>query len=102
LLTLGFSTDQDGVLIKDRYPGRFDDLVQGEAVRLGEQFQVAGKWCSFVAVASNDAEIATPNQRERDLPNEYSNLDFSGKYICSLATLRQFPFDGCIPITQLD
>jgi len=50
--------DQNDILIKDRYPSCFDDLVQREAVRLGEKFQVAGKWCSFVAVAANDKEIA--------------------------------------------
>jgi hypothetical protein len=27
-------------------------------VRLGEKFQVTGKWCSFVAVAANDKEIS--------------------------------------------
>jgi Vault protein inter-alpha-trypsin domain/von Willebrand factor type A domain len=50
--------DQNGVLIKERYPSCFDELVKKEAVRLGEKFQIAGKWCSFVAVAANDKEIA--------------------------------------------
>lgn len=49
--------DQNGKLVKDRYPSSFEDLVRKEAVRLGEKFQVAGKWCSFVAVSSNDKEI---------------------------------------------
>lgn len=48
--------DQDCMLVKDKYPSRFDDLVEREAVRLGEQFQIAGKYCSFVAVAANDKE----------------------------------------------
>jgi von Willebrand factor type A domain len=55
--------DQNGVLIKDRYPSCFDDLVKREAVRLGEKFQIAGKWCSFVAVAANDKEIAEKEDR---------------------------------------
>jgi hypothetical protein len=50
--------DQAGHLVKDRYPSRFENLVQREAVRIGEKFQVAGKWCSFVAVEGNDAEIS--------------------------------------------
>ncbi|KAL8869343.1 MAG: hypothetical protein Q9198_007913 [Flavoplaca austrocitrina] len=29
-------------------------MVQREAVRIGVQFQVGGKWCSFVAVKDND------------------------------------------------
>ncbi|KAK0337788.1 hypothetical protein LTR94_002881 [Friedmanniomyces endolithicus] len=46
------STDFDGpeVAVKERYPSRFDELLEREAVRLGEKFQVAGKWTSFVAV----------------------------------------------------
>jgi hypothetical protein len=44
--------DQAGLSVKDRYPSRFEELVKQEAVRLGEKFQVAGKWCSFVAVSA--------------------------------------------------
>jgi len=50
--------DQNGILIKDRHPSCFDELVKKEAIRLGEKFQIAGKWCSFVAVVANDKEIA--------------------------------------------
>jgi hypothetical protein len=46
-----------GQLLKERYPGQFPDMVQREAVRLGVQFQVGGKWCSFVAVEANDDSI---------------------------------------------
>ena len=56
--------DQAGILVKDFHQSRFEDLVQREAVRLGEQLQVAGKWCSFVAVEANDAEIAGAKQAE--------------------------------------
>ncbi|TXT11179.1 hypothetical protein VHUM_01930 [Vanrija humicola] len=42
--------DANGSSIKDKYPGRFDDLVKREAVRLGVTYQVGGKWCSFVAI----------------------------------------------------
>jgi hypothetical protein len=50
--------DQRGKLVKDRYPSCFDELVEKEAVRLGEKFQIAGKWTSFVAVNANEEEIA--------------------------------------------
>lgn len=50
--------DQNGILIKDKHPSCFDELVKKEAIRLGEKFQIAGKWCSFVAVVANDKEIA--------------------------------------------
>jgi len=49
--------DQEGKFIKERYPGRFDEMVEREAVRIGVEFQVGGRWCSFVAVEANDAEI---------------------------------------------
>lgn len=49
--------DSAGVSIKAKYPSCFEDLVKREAVQLGEKFQIAGKWCSFVAVAANDKEI---------------------------------------------
>ncbi|KAH7082718.1 von Willebrand factor type A domain-containing protein [Paraphoma chrysanthemicola] len=45
--------DESGALIKTKFEGRFSDMVEREAVRLGVQFQVGGKWCSFVAVESN-------------------------------------------------
>ncbi|EON98208.1 putative von willebrand domain containing protein [Phaeoacremonium minimum UCRPA7] len=46
--------DKSGALLKEKYEGRFPDMVEREAVRLGLEFQVAGKWCSFVAVEDND------------------------------------------------
>ncbi|KAK2808681.1 hypothetical protein FQN50_004546 [Emmonsiellopsis sp. PD_5] len=42
--------DTDGKLILDNYESKKEDIVKHEAVRLGVQFQVAGKYCSFVAV----------------------------------------------------
>ncbi|KAK0716073.1 von Willebrand factor type A domain-containing protein [Lasiosphaeris hirsuta] len=42
--------DAEGKLLKDKFQGRFSDMVEREAVRLGVTYQVGGKWCSFVAV----------------------------------------------------
>ena len=52
--------DENNVPIQERFPSRFDEIVEKEAVRLGTQFQAASKWCSFVAVADNDKEHAPP------------------------------------------
>lgn len=49
--------DDTGMLVRDNHPSCFEDLVKNEAVRLGEKFQIAGKYCSFVAVAANGKEI---------------------------------------------
>ncbi|KAI1185479.1 von Willebrand factor type A domain-containing protein [Nemania serpens] len=40
----------DNTLIKNKYDGRWEELVEREAVRLGVIYQIAGKWCSFVAL----------------------------------------------------
>lgn len=47
------ATSNDGKLLKAKFEGRWDEMVEREAVRLGVQFQVANKWCSFVAVNTN-------------------------------------------------
>ena len=47
---ISHATDEDGLLIKDRFREEFDQMAEREAVRLGVQYQVGGKWCSFVAV----------------------------------------------------
>ncbi|KAF2503097.1 von Willebrand domain-containing protein [Lophium mytilinum] len=48
--------DEAQNLLKKKYESRFEDMVEREAVRLGVQYQVGGKWCSFVAVESNKAD----------------------------------------------
>ncbi|RMZ79352.1 hypothetical protein DV737_g3449, partial [Chaetothyriales sp. CBS 132003] len=47
-------------LLKTKYAGRWDLIVEHECVRLGTTFQVAGKYSSFVAVEKNNqAKAAT-------------------------------------------
>ncbi|KAL5421030.1 hypothetical protein PMIN04_005939 [Paraphaeosphaeria minitans] len=56
---LAEAKDESGKLLKERYESRFNSMVECAAVSLGVQFQVSGKWCSFVAVEKdrpNDAE----------------------------------------------
>ncbi|KAL6247498.1 hypothetical protein RBB50_005844 [Rhinocladiella similis] len=45
--------------LKSVHQGKWDLIVEREAVRLGVQFQVAGKWCSFIAVEA-DTQTQTP------------------------------------------
>ncbi|KAI8930840.1 hypothetical protein NX059_011860 [Plenodomus lindquistii] len=56
------SKDDSDELLKTRFEGRFPDMVEREAVRLGVQFQVGGKWCSFVAVESR--KRSTPEEKK--------------------------------------
>ncbi|EEH23620.1 hypothetical protein PABG_05831 [Paracoccidioides brasiliensis Pb03] len=52
-----------GQLIMDENASKKDAIVKREAVRLGLQFQVSGKYCSFVAVEStSDGEAACPKK----------------------------------------
>jgi len=51
--------NSEGHLLKDRHEGRFSDMVEREAVRLGVKYQVGGKWCSFVAVDPHGAAAAS-------------------------------------------
>ncbi|KAI9667016.1 MAG: hypothetical protein M1829_005623 [Trizodia sp. TS-e1964] len=67
--------DQGGVPIKERFEGRWDEIVEREAVRLGVKFQVGGKFCSFVAVEQNDQEIEEKRQKERKLREEKAKKD---------------------------
>lgn len=46
--------DATGLLHKDTPPGSFPEMVEREAVRLGTTYQVANRWCSFVAVEERD------------------------------------------------
>ncbi|POR31935.1 von Willebrand factor A domain-containing protein 5A [Tolypocladium paradoxum] len=47
---IAHAKDAKGKLLKEAYEGRFHLMVQREGVRLGVEYQVGGKWCSFVAV----------------------------------------------------
>ncbi|EMD70119.1 hypothetical protein COCSADRAFT_132672 [Bipolaris sorokiniana ND90Pr] len=63
---LAEATDETGDLVKKKCEGRYEDMVEREAVRLGVQFQVGGKWCSFVATESNAAEAEAQRKAAKD------------------------------------
>ncbi len=58
------SRDETGALLRDKFPGQFDEIVERESVRLGTKFQVSGKWLAFVAVAENGQEM--PDRSRED------------------------------------
>ncbi|WQF79263.1 Putative von Willebrand factor, type A, VIT domain, von Willebrand factor A-like domain superfamily [Colletotrichum destructivum] len=55
-------SSKDGRLLSKVHPGRFPGMVEREAVRLGVQFQVGGKWCSFVAVDDLDNAVSVEDR----------------------------------------
>lgn len=46
--------DQQGKLIKESYGGQIKDVAKAQGVKLGVEYQVSNKWCSFVAVEGGD------------------------------------------------
>lgn len=72
------SSDPEQKPLKDKYEGRFSDMVEREAVRLGVAFQVGSKWCSYVAVedkgrmehAVNQQAVATPANHSSEEDDE--------------------------------
>ncbi|KFA51936.1 hypothetical protein S40293_07062 [Stachybotrys chartarum IBT 40293] len=54
---LSLAKDDEGKLLKDKFEGRFSDILEREAVRLGLQYQMAGKHCSFVATQEYSRKV---------------------------------------------
>ncbi|KAI9819497.1 MAG: hypothetical protein M1827_006945 [Pycnora praestabilis] len=63
---LAYAKDEGGVPIKERLEGRWDEIVEREAVRLGVNFQVGGKHSSFVAVEANSEELAEKVKKAKE------------------------------------
>ncbi|KAI4622487.1 uncharacterized protein J4E87_006429 [Alternaria ethzedia] len=62
------------VLLRKNYSSQYLLLQRREAVRLGVEFQVGGKYCSFVAVESNETEIAEKRQKALESTIKRSDL----------------------------
>ncbi|KAL0259468.1 hypothetical protein SLS55_005205 [Diplodia seriata] len=77
---LSEAVDATGAKLKEKMEGRWDELVEREAVRLGVKFQVGGKWCSFVALEQNPE-----NQDAEPASRDWEYLD-DGEPIPSAAT----------------
>jgi hypothetical protein len=45
--------DSGGRLLQERWAGMFSQIVRREGARLGVEYQVGGKWCSFVAISTS-------------------------------------------------
>ncbi|VUC27565.1 unnamed protein product [Clonostachys rosea] len=63
---LSKAVDNDGKLLRDRLDSKFIEMVEQEAVRLGVQFQVAGKHCSFVAVGEPIPTVSETSDNQPD------------------------------------
>ncbi|PSN70501.1 hypothetical protein BS50DRAFT_571725 [Corynespora cassiicola Philippines] len=70
------SRTTEGEIIEQKYPEHYNALRIREATRLGVEFQVGGKYCSFVAVEANEAEIVERRKKVLErLSGESSTLE---------------------------
>lgn len=51
------AVDSNRTSLRARFEGRWDDLVEREAVKLAVKYQIGGKWCSFVATEKTTAQL---------------------------------------------
>lgn len=93
---LSAATDKtDNILVKNKYDGRWEEIVEREAVRLGVKYQIAGKWTSFIALEGDaeqeavvvDAEVLHPYDPTlmyelgvSDCMNPGVSMDYSRRY----------------------
>ena len=61
------ASDDQGTLVKAKYGEKFESIVEREAVRLGVEYQIAGKYTSFVAVESNTENPEYTKTLESDI-----------------------------------
>jgi hypothetical protein len=82
--------DLKGNVLKTKYPGRFDELVEREAVRLGVQFQVGGKFCSFVAVEKKEKATDTNDDATMsDKDYDFLDMDSDRKTLAEDSSLER-------------
>jgi hypothetical protein len=70
---LSEAKEDSGQHLKKSFEGRYSDMVEREAVRLGVMFKVGGKWCSFVAVESSEQPTQEKEQDWEWLEDENEN-----------------------------
>lgn len=87
---LSEAVDPTGAKLKGKMEGRWDEMLEREAVRLGVEFQVAGKWCSFVALEKNST-----TQEDKRMEQDWEYLDDESQ--ASKGTARQLPHRSSDP-----
>ncbi|KAL0474865.1 von Willebrand factor type A domain-containing protein [Neurospora intermedia] len=84
------SSDPEQKLLKDKYEGRFSDMVEREAVRLGVTFQVGSKWCSYVAVEEKDRTEHEVIQRVSGAASDKSSESFGSQPVVRSRRMGRF------------
>ncbi|KAK9442153.1 von Willebrand domain containing protein [Metarhizium brunneum] len=89
---LRHARDAQGEPLREKWPSKFPQVVKREAVRLGVEHQIAGKWCSFVATSSDANE---EQEAGDDSPMALDEADEAGDDSCaSLDEADELSDDG--------
>lgn len=72
---LACARTSEGELLKDKFEGRFSDMVEREAVRLGVQFKVGGKWTSFVATEHTKPKSTASEGEDEVMDEDWEYLE---------------------------
>ena len=81
------SKDEKGVLIKEKYSDRFHLMVEREAVRLGIDYQIAGKFTSFVATETDPENSENIVQRRTSIFEKANTAAVTHAYRSSTGSL---------------
>ncbi|KAI1331107.1 von Willebrand factor type A domain-containing protein [Xylariaceae sp. FL0255] len=68
----------DNILLKNKHAVHWKEMVKREAVRLGVTYQIAGKWCSFIAVESN-GKVHNPADQPAHIRRSHGGLSKSSQ-----------------------
>ncbi|KAF5135105.1 von Willebrand factor A domain-containing protein 5A [Metarhizium anisopliae] len=94
---LRHARDAQGEPLREKWPSKFPQVVKREAVRLGVEHQIAGKWCSFVATSSDANE---EQETGDDSPAALDEADEAGDDSCaSLDDADELSDDGGVSWT---
>lgn len=88
--------NSEGKLLKTASPSIYEDLVECAAVRIGTRFQVASKWCSFVAV-EDKKETVDVDPPEYEPEGEFEGMAFDGAMPVSRSSYSAPPPPGGLP-----
>lgn len=66
-------------LVGTQHESRMDEIIEREAVRLGVEFQVGGKFCSFVAVEDGVDHVPAPGRESAEVEDGRPNSNRSAR-----------------------
>ncbi|KAM4060978.1 vault protein inter-alpha-trypsin domain-containing protein [Hirsutella rhossiliensis] len=59
---IAHAEDNSGKLLREEFAAHFDEMIAREGARLGVEYRVGGKWCSFVAVKETESRGPTNDE----------------------------------------